>query len=185
MTGCVLCIISRAIRQGLIYRGIQNNRGGYALGSGFLPPESTYSRFARRKLSFRRGRGLPGRPFRTAQPASCRSYLGLSPCCAVAVHHTSLFDFEKALSFGGDCINFVGGSMVHRPSILRRAQDRTGSGRTIAGGTPALRNLVRLVHPPNWDSFRSGQVCCGMAWGALICESKALPRIASVIRRGS
>ena len=156
MTGCVLCIISRAIRQGLRYRGIQSNRGGYALGSGFLPPESTYSRFARRKLSFRRGRGLPGRPFRTAQPASCRNQVRLSPCCAVAVHYTSLFDFEKALSFGGDCINFVGGSMVHRPSILRRAQDRllrraqdTGSGRTIAGGTPALRNLVRLVHPPN------------------------------------
>ena len=39
------------------------------------------------------------------------------------------------------CTSLVGGSMVHRPS--------TGSGRTIAGETPALRNLVRLVHPLN------------------------------------
>ena len=41
----------------------------------------------------------------------------------------------------GACVDFVGGSMVHRPS--------KGSGRKIAGETPALRNLVRLVHPLN------------------------------------
>ena len=47
----------------------------------------------------------------------------------------------KKRGVGGACINFVGGSMVHRSS--------TGSGRTIAGETPALRTLVRLVHPQN------------------------------------
>ena len=41
------------------------------------------ARFARRKLPFRRGRGLPGRPFRTVQPASCYNQVRLSPCCAV------------------------------------------------------------------------------------------------------
>ena len=148
MTGCRCYIIFTPPVKWLGYRGVESSRGGYELRSGFGPAWVRIQPTCQKEAALqKRARAAGSTVPDGSGPASCCNRVRLSPSCAVCLFVG--IDAEKALSFGGDCINFVGGSMVHRPSILRRAQDRPGSGRTIAGGTPALRNLVRLVHPPN------------------------------------
>ena len=78
-------------------------------GQDLVPPESTCSRLARRKLPFRRGRGLPGRPFQTAQDrqvaaTQCRPIppaVRLSPGCAVAGHSAATGSVESPQKLSG------------------------------------------------------------------------------------